>query len=71
MSHPDIPKDEQGRRLPDYVRQVNLRMGAPFIEYLDALCDANGRSRREIVEILIHEAHEEFENNAAARITPL
>lgn len=67
----DIPRDERGRRQPEYVRQVNLRMGDVFIDMLDDLCDTNQRSRREIVEILIHEAFDELANNKNARITPL
>lgn len=68
---PDIPTDNRGRRDPDYVRQINLRMGDTFIEMLDALCAVNQRSRRELVEILVHEAHDELEGDPTARITPL
>ena len=71
MSQPDVPTDNRGRRDPDYVQQINLRMGAPFIDFLDKLCETNQRSRREIVEILVHEAHEELAGNPSARITPL
>ncbi len=71
MSEIDVPTDGRGRRLPDHVKQLNLRMSIPYIERLDELCKANSRSRREIVEILVSEAFEELEENPRARISPL
>ena len=52
------------------VRSVVLRMGKDYVEELDTLCDANKRSRREIVEILVREAHEEYAHDPSARIDP-
>lgn len=46
-------------------------MGTGYVDALDELCDINRRSRREIVEILIAEAHQEFTLDKNARITPL
>lgn len=52
------------------VRSVVLRMGNDFVDELDVLCEANKRSRREIVEILTHEAFEELQHDPDARIDP-
>lgn len=71
MTENDVPTDGRGRRLPDHVQQINLRMGKPYIDSLDELCAANKRSRREIVEILVSEAYEELADNPSARISPL
>ena len=71
LSDIDVPTDGRGRRLPEHVQQLNLRCGKPYIERLDELCRVNKRSRREIVEILVSEAHEELEENPNARISPL
>jgi hypothetical protein len=45
-------------------------MGKAFIAELDELCSANKRSRREIVEILVHEASDELRHEPDARINP-
>lgn len=58
-------------RDPKTVKSIAMRMTIPFIEELDELCYVNHRSRRQIMEMLIHEAYEEFRINPAARITPL
>lgn len=71
MSEIDVPTDARGRRLPDHVKQLNLRMSIPYIDRLDELCRVNKRSRREIVEILVSEAFEELEGDPHARISPL
>lgn len=59
------------RRDPATVRPVMMRMGVKFISQLDRLCKVNGRSRREICEILITEAALDLKVNKAARINPL
>ena len=48
-----------------------LRMGLEFIDALDRLCEANSRSRRDIVEILVTEAYVELQEDPDARIQPL
>jgi gamma-glutamylcyclotransferase (GGCT)/AIG2-like uncharacterized protein YtfP len=68
---PTTPLKRGGFRDPDYVQSVVLRMGTEFIDRLDELCDANARSRREIIEILISEASMEYRGNKEARINPL
>ena len=60
-----------GRRHPDHVKSVVLRMGNIYRDILDDLCDANDRSRRAIVEILVEEAYLEYLDDSDARITPL
>lgn len=52
------------------VRSVVLRMGKDYVAELDTLCEANKRSRREIVEILTREAFEEYQHDNTARIDP-
>ncbi len=52
------------------VKSVVLRMGLGYVDELDVLCEANKRSRREIVEILVHEAYEEYADDPTARIDP-
>lgn len=72
MSHiPSTPEVRPGFRDAGYTRNVVLRMGEEFIEALDELCEVNKRSRREIVEILVSEAHVELQEDPAARIQPL
>ena len=68
---PSTPQQRAGFRDPDHVKSVVLRMGTPFISRLDELCAVNGRSRREIVEILVAEASLEFQADSTARINPL
>ena len=46
-------------------------MGDSYVDALDDLCDANQRSRREIVETLVMEAALELKDDPAARINPL
>jgi gamma-glutamylcyclotransferase (GGCT)/AIG2-like uncharacterized protein YtfP len=71
LSVPSTPMVRIGFRDADHVRSVVFRMGKSFIARLDELCKVNGRSRREVVEILISEASLEFRNNSQARITPM
>lgn len=52
------------------VRSVVLRMGNDYVAELDMLCEANKRSRREIVEILVREAADELRAIPEARINP-
>ena len=52
------------------VRSVVLRMGKKYIAELDELCRVNKRSRREIIEILTHEAFDELQSEPNARIDP-
>ena len=66
----ETPRTPQGWRDPKHVESINLRMGDNYVKMMDQLCDANRRSRREIVEILIGEAFEELENDKYARINP-
>ena len=72
-STPDLatPLKRAGFRDPDYVQSVVLRMGTGYVDALDELCEANDRSRREIVEILIHEAITDLKMNPDSRINPL
>lgn len=65
------PEVRPGFRDPDYTRNIVLRMGEDFIEALDKLCEVNKRSRREIVEILVAEAFDDFTNDPDDRIMPL
>ncbi len=53
------------------VQSVMMRMGKDYVSALDELCVVNDRSRREIVEILIDEAYQEYLGDNTARITPL
>ncbi len=71
INMPSTPRGFRNFRDPDHVSSVTLRMGNAFIDALDALCKANGRSRRDIIEILVTEASIEFQQDPAARITPL
>ena len=71
MVFTEVPKTKRGFRDPDFVDSVILRMGIPFIKLLDDLCKANGRSRREIVEMLVTEAAIKLETDAETRITPV
>lgn len=59
------------RRNAAEVKPVVMRMGIKFIAQLDRLCSVNGRSRREICEILISEAAAELRSDKGARINPL
>lgn len=68
---PSTPMTRAGFRDPKHVSSIMLRMGNEHIDALDDLCDANGRSRREIVEILISEASVELQEDPGARINPL
>lgn len=52
-------------------KNVMVRMGVDYVTMLDELCAANKRSRRELLELLIDEAHAELDGNPDARITPL
>ena len=67
---PNTPETRPGFRDSDYVQSVILKMGTSYVHYLDVLCAANRRSRREIVEILILEAAQKLHNNPETRIDP-
>ena len=67
----EVPKNQRGRRDPNHVSSVVMRMGHPYIDMLDDLCEVNDRSRREIVEILVEEAALELKEDPRARIFPL
>jgi len=62
------PEIRPGFRDTDYVQPVVLRMGTGYVDALDELCAANGRSRRELVEALIVRAIQEFDSNPDSRI---
>ena len=68
---PSTPLTRKGFRNSDHVKSVVLRMGDDFVDALDELCEVNGRSRREIVEILVSEASQELQHDKSARINPL
>lgn len=55
-------------REQDEVKQINMRMGVDYIEWLDHLCEVNKRSRREVVEILIEDAKIELDEDPEARL---
>ncbi len=61
----------KGYRPSDEVQSVVLRMGVPYVRKLDAVCEANDRSRRVLIEILIDEAYAELEADPQARIMPI
>lgn len=67
---PNTPEVRPGFRDMDYVQSVIIKMGTGYVHYLDVLCKANRRSRREIVEILVLEAAMELHNDPKARIDP-
>lgn len=71
MPTEEVPVNARGNRDPNFVKPVVLRMGTPYIKQLDSLCLVNKRSRRELLEILISEAHAEWESDRNARINPL
>lgn len=50
--------------------QVGFRMLNEHVTELDKLCQVNKRSRREIIEILISEAHGFLATNPDDRINP-
>jgi hypothetical protein len=62
-------KMTEAQRGPDRC-QVGFRMRVTSIAQLDELCEVNKRSRREIVEILVAEAHGVWQDNPADRINP-
>jgi hypothetical protein len=68
---PTTPEVRPGFRDPDHVQSVVLRMGRQFVSRLDELCEANARSRREIIETLVTEASLEYQGDKSARINPL
>ena len=61
---------QRSHRDPATIRNIMLRMSAPYVEKLDRLCSINQRSRREIVELLVTEALLEYEHNNDYRIDP-
>lgn len=68
---PSTPEVRPGFRDPDHVQSVVLRMGKEFVKRLDELVKVNGRSRRELIEILVAEASVEYRTDKSARINPL
>lgn len=68
---PSTPEIRAGFQDQTHVQSVLLRMGKSHVKALDELCAVNGRSRREIVEILVSEAYIELRDDKSARITPL
>lgn len=59
------------KRDPNEVKSVMLRMGDDFVACLDELCEVNKRSRREVVEILVDQAHAEWCDKPDTRLNPL
>ncbi len=68
---PKTPLKRGHYRDASYVKSVMLRMGMGYVDQLDYLCKANNRSRREIVELLIHQAAQDLSENPNTRIDPL
>lgn len=68
---PKVPEIRPGFRDPAHVFTVVLKMGTPYVDMLDELCDANDVARRKIVEILVHEAYLELQDNPDAKIEPI
>lgn len=68
---PKPPLKRGPYRDASYVKSVMLRMGTGYIEQLDYLCKTNNRSRREIVELLIHQAAQNLNEDPNSRINPL
>lgn len=60
----------KGLRPKETVQAVLLRMGIPFVDQLDELCEVNSRSRREIVETLVSEAFGVYKEDPSDRINP-
>ena len=60
----------KGFRSKEEVQPVLLRMGRDFVNALDDLCDVNGRSRREIVEMLVDKAWLAWDKDENERINP-
>ena len=70
MSNTSGAQERANLRPADQVKSVQLRMGLDYVKELDELCEANGRSRRVIVEILVREAYAELQHDPEARIDP-
>lgn len=68
---PHVPLGRGQYRDKKFVQSIVLRMGKPYVEQLDQLCNVNNRSRREIVEMLINQAAYTLSQNTSDRITPL
>ena len=49
---------------------IGLRMKPSRRKMLDDLCKVNERSRREIIEILIEQAHKDWKRDAKKRLNP-
>ncbi len=60
MARPQKPK----------ARYLGLSMGDKHIATLDKLCTINGRSRRDIVELLIDRAMQDYKEDKDERISP-
>ena len=50
--------------------QVGVRLSEDTVQALDAVCVANHRSRRDIIELLINKAYAEFQADDSTRIHP-
>lgn len=68
---PRTPLGRGNYRDKAFVKSIMLRMGTLYINQLDHLCKINDRSRREIVELLIHHATHELSEDPESRINPL
>ena len=59
------------RRKKEDIKPIMVRMGTDFVACLDDLCEANKRSRREVIEILVDQAHADWSEDPAKRLNPL
>ena len=59
------------RRKKEDIKPIMVRMGVDFVACLDDLCEVNKRSRREVIEILVDQAHAEWSENPDERLNPL
>jgi len=59
------------RRKRGEVRPIMVRMGADYVACLDELCDINKRSRREVIEILVDQAHLAWTRKNDVRVNPV
>ena len=58
------------RRTKAEVKPIMVRMGTDFVACLDELCEVNKRSRREVIEILVDNAHANWAENPTTRLNP-
>lgn len=50
--------------------QLSLRVDPQVIKQIDRLCMVNGRSRRDLIEIMITKAYKELKKDNNARVNP-